>query len=146
MLDFPMLSLDDIEIIEIQKLPQILIKDFQDIETIEMIDDTFNYSSEFENETIEELLINLYSYEEQTIPFKELQEKLIEFYCNEATEELLFVHIMAIGNITPEEILENIYEKITLEEYDEKFYLNVIKEFILSSYGNEYLNEIYNRN
>ena len=53
---------------------------------------------------------------------------------------------MAIGNITPEEILENIYEKITLEEYDEKIYLNVIKEFILSSYRNEYLNEIYNRN
>lgn len=157
MFDFSMLSLDDVF-----EIPKLLLEKFEDIEDIEdievnediesiqMIDETFDYSGytggEFESDTMEELLINLSLYEDSTISFEELRGKLIEFYRQEATEDLLVLHLSAIDEITPDGMLDTIYENIAWLEHDENnsYRLKIIIEFISSPFGNEYLNEIYN--
>ena len=120
MADFSVLSLNEIDMPEIPDLPSIL---FQNI----------NENNIMESETIEILLINIYSYEDSNITFDELLQKLIEFYFNEATNIMIYNHL----NI--------IYQSLFLyETYDN---INMVMiEFISSSYGTEYLKDIYNMN
>jgi hypothetical protein len=104
MFDFSMLSLNDIP--------------FQDT--------GFNYI--LESKTIEDLLFNIYSFENPNISFEELKEKLIDYYIQDANEEFILSHLTFIKN--------NIY-------YDNDNNLNNIVNYISSPYGTEYLKSIY---
>lgn len=130
--DFSMLSLSEIDMLESPKLPQFL-----------EIEDT-GYNNILDSETIEELLINIHSYEDPAITFEELQHKLIEFYFQEANDELLFSHLTDIYNSDNHSIIVNINNGDII--FDNNFNLNAIIEFISSPNGTEYLQDIFNMN
>ena len=137
--DFSMLSLSEIDMLESPKLPQFL-----------EIEDT-GYNNILDSETIEELLINIHSYEDPAITFEELQHKLIEFYFQEANDELLFSHLTDIYNSDNHSIIVDIYDRLmyTFNDNDNdnnNFNLNAIIEFISSPNGTEYLRDIFNMN
>ena len=130
--DFSMLSLSEIDMLESPKLPQFL-----------EIEDT-GYNNILDSETIEELLINIHSYEDPAITFEELQHKLIEFYFQEANDELLFSHLTDIYNSDNHSIIVNINNGDII--FDNNFNLNAIIEFVSSPNGTEYLRDIFNMN
>jgi hypothetical protein len=135
MIDFSSLSLNDIIVpgfSELQ-LPEIL----QQQEHIDIMN----------SETMKELFINLYLTEIPIISFEEMQQKLIEFYFEEATSDLITRHLNAIFNILPESVSIYINQRIMHYDYNndiDQFNLYALIEFISISEGNEYLQDIYN--
>ena len=128
-LDFSSLSLNDMIVTE---LPEIL----QHQEYIDIMN----------SETMKELFLNLYLNEIPIISFEEMQQKLIEFYFEEATSDLITRHLNAVFNMLHESVSYHINERIMYNDYDdvEQYNLNALIEFISISEGNEYLQDIYN--
>lgn len=132
MLDFSSLSLNDMIVTELPEMPEIL----QHQEYIDIMD----------SETMKELFLNLYLNEIPIISFEEMQQKLIEFYFEEATSDLITRHLNAVFNMLHESVSYHINERIMYNDYDdvEQYNLNALIEFISISEGNEYLQDIYN--
>ena len=128
-LDFSSLSLNDMIVTE---MPEIL----QHQEYIDIMN----------SETMKELFLNLYLNEIPIISFEEMQQKLIEFYFEEATSDLITRHLNAVFNMLHESVSYHINERIMYNDYDdvEQYNLNALIEFISISEGNEYLQDIYN--
>ena len=99
-----------------------------------------------DSETMKELFLNLYLNEIPIISFEEMQQKLIEFYFEEATSDLITRHLNAVFNMLHESVSYHINERIMYNDYDdvEQYNLNALIEFISISEGNEYLQDIYN--
>ena len=131
-LDFSSLSLNDMIVTELPEMPEIL----QHQEYIDIMD----------SETMKELFLNLYLNEIPIISFEEMQQKLIEFYFEEATSDLITRHLNAVFNMLHESVSYHINERIMYKDYDdvEQYNLNALIEFISISEGNEYLQDIYN--
>lgn len=134
MIDFSLLSLNDIIVPEFSELP--LPEILQQQEHIDIMN----------SETMKELFINLYLNEIPIISFEEMQQKLIEFYFEEATSDLITRHLNAVFNMLHESVSYHINERIMYNDYDdvEQYNLNILIEFISISEGNEYLQDIYN--
>ena len=132
MLDFSSLSLNDMIVTGLPELPEIL----QHQEYIDIMN----------SETMKELFLNLYLNEIPIISFEEMQQKLIEFYFEEATSDLITRHLNAVFNMLHESVSYHINERIMYNDYDdvEQYNLNALIEFISISEGNEYLQDIYN--
>lgn len=132
MLDFSSLSLNDMIVTELPEMPEIL----QHQEYIDIMN----------SETMKELFLNLYLNEIPIISFEEMQQKLIEFYFEEATSDLITRHLNAVFNMLHESVSYHINERIMYNDYDdvEQYNLNALIEFISISEGNEYLQDIYN--
>ena len=128
-LDFSSLSLNDMIVTE---MPEII----QHQEYIDIMN----------SETMKELFLNLYLNEIPIISFEEMQQKLIEFYFEEATSDLITRHLNAVFNMLHESVSYHINERIMYKDYDdvEQYNLNALIEFISISEGNEYLQDIYN--
>jgi hypothetical protein len=126
MLDFSFLSLNDVIVPE---LPEIL----QQQEHIDIMN----------CETIKELFITLYLNEIPTITFEEMQQKLIEFYFQEASSNLISRHLDAVYNDLHESVIAHINYGFAYSDINE-FNLKALIKFISISVGNEYLQEIYN--
>ena len=128
-LDFSSLSLNDMIVTE---MPEII----QHQEYIDIMN----------SETMKELFLNLYLNEIPIISFEEMQQKLIEFYFEEATSDLITRHLNAVFNMLHESVSNHINERIMYNDYDdvEQYNLNALIEFISISEGNEYLQDIYN--
>ena len=128
-LDFSSLSLNDMIVTE---MPEII----QHQEYIDIMN----------SETMKELFLNLYLNEIPIISFEEMQQKLIEFYFEEATSDLITRHLNAVFNMLHESVSYHINERIMYNDYDdvEQYNLNALIEFISISEGNEYLQDIYN--
>ena len=131
-LDFSSLSLNDMIVTELPEMPEIL----QHQEYIDIMN----------SETMKELFLNLYLNEIPIISFEEMQQKLIEFYFEEATSDLITRHLNAVFNMLHESVSYHINERIMYKDYDdvEQYNLNALTEFISISEGNEYLQDIYN--
>lgn len=130
MLDFTMLSLNDIP--DISNEFSIFVENT-------------GYNSIMDCETIDELLINLYSYENPNITFEELQQKMIDYYYQEASGECVSNHLGGIHDYFHPSIMANLYERVMNMEYNDssdQFNLNMIVEFITTPYGEEYLKNI----
>jgi hypothetical protein len=134
MIDFSSLSLNDIIVPGFSELP--LPEILQQQEHIDIMN----------SETMKELFINLYLNEIPIISFEEMQQKLIEFYFEEATSDLITRHLNAVYNMLHESVSYHINERIMYNDYDdvEQYNLNALIEFISISEGNEYLQDIYN--
>ena len=132
MIDFSSLSLNDMIVTELPEMPEIL----QHQEYIDIMN----------SETMKELFLNLYLNEIPIISFEEMQQKLIEFYFEEATSDLITRHLNAVYNMLHESVSYHINERIMYNDYDdvEQYNLNALIEFISISEGNEYLQDIYN--
>ena len=128
-LDFSSLSLNDMIVTE---MPEIL----QHQEYIDIMN----------SETMKELFLNLYLNEIPIISFEEMQQKLIKFYFEEATSDLITRHLNTVFNMLHESVSYHINERIMYKDYDdvEQYNLNALTEFISISEGNEYLQDIYN--
>lgn len=124
MLDFAMLSLNENDMPE---MPDI----FQDNNDI------------INSETMEDLFINLYSYENPDISFELLRQKLINYYFEEATDECISKHLSVIIDISDPLIISNIGGIVIYNHYEENYNLHMIIEFISSPYGTDYLHHIY---
>jgi hypothetical protein len=138
MLNFDVLSLNDTNVLEMPELPIILQQHQQHQE--EHIDI-------MNSETMKELFINLFLNETPNISFEEMQEKLIEFYFQEANEELISRHIDDIYDNLDESVIAHIQYRIRYRDYNDdinQYNLNSLIEFISISEGNEYLQDIYN--
>ena len=133
MLDFSSLSLNDMIVPGLPELPDILQQQQQHIDIMN-------------SETMKELFLNLYLNEIPIISFEEMQQKLIEFYFEEATSDLITRHLNAVYNMLHESVSYHINERIMYNDYDdvEQYNLNALIEFISISEGNEYLQDIYN--
>ena len=131
-LDFSSLSLNDMIVTELPEMPEIL----QQQQHIDIMN----------SETMKELFLNLYLNEIPIISFEEMQQKLIEFYFEEATSDLITRHLNAVFNMLHESVSYHINERIMYNDYDdvEQYNLNALIEFISISEGNEYLQDIYN--
>ena len=116
----------------------------------EMNMDTFflentGYNSILDSETIDELLMNIYSYENPNITFEELQQKMIEYYFQEASGDCISRHLGGIHDHFHPSIMANLYERVMYMEYNDdsdNFNLNMIVEFITTPYGEEYLKDV----
>jgi hypothetical protein len=136
MLDFSSLSLNDMIAPGLPELPDILQQQQQQQQHIDIMN----------SETMKELFLNLYLNEIPIISFEEMQQKLIEFYFEEATSDLITRHLNAVYNMLHESVSYHINERIMYNDYDdvEQYNLNALIEFISISEGNEYLQDIYN--
>ena len=132
-LDFSSLSLNDMIVPGLPELPDILQQQQQHIDIMN-------------SETMKELFLNLYLNEIPIISFEEMQQKLIEFYFEEATSDLITRHLNTVFNMLHESVSYHINERIMYNDYDdvEQYNLNALIEFISISEGNEYLQDIYN--
>jgi len=83
-----------------------------------------------------------------TIAFEELQQKLIEFYFQDATNDLIQRHLDEIYDMFHESYWYLILDITNRNHYDNsnEFDERLIIEFILSKHGTEYLQEVYNMN
>ncbi len=124
MLNFSMLSLNENDMPE---MPDI----FQDNNDI------------LNSETMEDLFINIYSYENPDISFELLRQKLINYYFDEATDECISKHLSVIIDISDPLIISNIGRIVIYNNYEENYNLNMIIDFISSPYGTDYLHHIY---
>jgi hypothetical protein len=126
MSDFSILSLSETTIPEFPELPFFLNSNSNS-----------NNDEIIENETVDTLLINIYSITDYVITFDELQEKLIEYYFYDAPIEMINNHL----NILINNGFEYLYEKIINVTNDNLSMVMI--EFINSSNGTEYLKSIY---
>lgn len=92
---------------------------------------------------IENLFINLYFNNEIDIIFEDLQCKLIDFYFDKENNNYINIHFIALNNSIEEIELKRIYEKSRKNIHSNNYKLNIIIEFILSSYGTNYLRNIF---
>ena len=122
--DFSLLSLNDLIIPEFPEIPKIIQ----------------NTNAISECETIKDLFIYLYS----NITFEELQQKLIEFYLQDATNDLISRHLDAIYDDLHESVIDYINNGFRYSDIDE-FNLKALIKFISIPIGNEYLKDIYDR-
>jgi hypothetical protein len=128
--NFAMLSLNEI--------------DMPDVPDIHSLFDN-GYNGILDSQTIDELLINIYSYENPNITFEELQQKMIEYYFQEATSECISKHLEDLEHHIHSSIMANLYERVMYMEHNydrEHFNLNIIIDFITTPYGEEYLKNI----
>jgi hypothetical protein len=135
--NFALLSLNDMIAPNIAELPVIIQTIQQQNEHIDIMN----------SQTIKELFINLYLNENPNITFEKLQQNLIQFYFEEANEELVSRHLNDIYDILPISVIVHIHETIMRRDYYNDvnlFNLNVLVEFISISEGIEYLQYIYN--
>ena len=123
--DFSLLSLNDLIIPEVPEMPEI-------------IQNSTNTISECE--TIKDLFLYLYSNSNSNITFEELQQKLIEFYLQDATNDLISRHLDAIYDDLHESVIDYIHHGFRYSDIDE-FNLKALIKFI--SIGNDYLKDIY---
>lgn len=117
------------------------------IETIEQQQRQDEYIDIMDSQTMKELFINLYLNENPNITFEELKQKLIQFYFEEANENLISRHINDIYDNLHESVVANIHEKIIHRDYNNDiniYNLNALIEFISISEGIGYLQNIYN--
>lgn len=138
MLDFSILSLNDLIIPDFPEMPAILQEHQQEREHIDIMN----------SETIGELFINLYFDENPNITFEEMQQKLIDFYLHEATEDLITRHLDSIHDMIDISVWTNLLFIANHYNYHHNNYdIQLIINFISSlSKGIEYLQEIYNMN
>lgn len=130
--NFAMLSLNEI--------------DMTDVPDIHPMFDN-GYNGILNSQTIDELLINIYSYENPNITFEELQQKMIEYYFQEATGECISKHLEGLDDHFHPSIMANLYERVMYMEHNDDsdhFNLNMIVEFITTPYGEEYLKDVLN--
>jgi spore germination protein YaaH len=121
--DFSLLSLNDLIIPEVPEMPEIIQNSTNTISECETIKDLFLYSN-------------------SNITFEELQQKLIEFYLQDATNDLISRHLDAIYDDLHESVIDYIHHGFRYSDIDE-FNLKALIKFI--SIGNEYLKDIYHR-
>jgi hypothetical protein len=96
------------------------------------------YIQKINSESMEDLFINIYSYENPNISFEELIQKLIDYYYKEANYEYISKHLSILFDICDRKVISNIQKKVM---DNNKLYM--IIEFISSSYGKDYLHHIY---
>jgi len=130
--DFSLLSLNDLIIPEVPEMPEIIQ----------------NSNAISECETIKDLFLYLYFNANTNITFEELQQKLIEFYFQDATNDLIQRHLDAIYDMFHESYWYLILDITNRNHYDNsnEFDERLIIEFILSKHGTEHLQEVYNMN
>ena len=121
--DFSLLSLNDLIIPEVPEMPEIIQNSTNTISECETIKDLFLYSN-------------------SNITFEELQQKLIEFYLQDATNDLISRHLDAIYDDLHESVIDYIHHGFRYSDIDE-FNLKALIKFI--SIGNDYLKDIYQR-
>ena len=129
MLDFSMLSLNDVKMLN--------IKD------VDLMND--GYNGILESETIDELLMKIFSYESPTISFQELQQKMIDYYFQEASGDCISRHLEGLDDHFHPSIMANLYERVMYMEHgddSDHFNMNMIIEFITTPYGEEYLRDV----
>ena len=107
MIDFSSLSLNDIIVPGFPDLP--LPDILQEQEHIDIMN----------CETMKELFINLYLNEIPIISFEEMQQKLIEFYFEEATSDLITRHLNAIFIMVPESVSIYINQRIMYYDHND---------------------------
>ena len=95
------------------------------------------------SKSMEDLFINIYSYENPNISFEDLRQKLIDYYFEEATDEYISKHLTIIIELCDPKIISNIQEIVVYNHYQENYNLYMIIHFISSSYGTDYLHHIY---
>lgn len=97
------------------------------------------------SESIEDVLINIYKNENPNITFEELKQKIIDFYFNEASEEMIEDHWDILTSNLNESIIQHIFETIMYDEYsnEKEYILNAIKTFVGISLGEEYLYDVF---
>jgi hypothetical protein len=135
MIDFSSLSLNDI-----------IVPGFPDLPLPDILQEQ-DHIDIMNCETMKELFINLYLNEIPIISFEEMQQKLIEFYFEEATSDLITRHLNAIFIMVPESVSIYINQRIMYYDHNndiDQFNLNALIEFISISEGNKYLQDIYN--
>jgi hypothetical protein len=108
------------------------------------IPDIFQENIILNNETMEELFLNIYSYENPNIPFEELRQKLIDYYFDVATDECISKHLSVILEICDPLIISNIGKIVIYNHNEENYNFHMIIQFISSPYGIDYLNNILN--
>ena len=130
--DFSLLSLNDLIIPEVPEMPEIIQ----------------NSNAISECETIKDLFLYIYLNSTSNITFEELQQKLIEFYFQDATNDLIQRHLDTIYDMFHESCWYLIIDITNRNHYDNsnEFDERLIIEFILSNHGTEYLREVYNMN
>ena len=126
MSDFSLLSLNDLIIPDLSELPKILQ----------------NTNAISECKTIKDLFLYLYS--NSNITFEELQQKLIDFYLQDATNDLISRHLDAIYDDLHESVIDYINNGFRYSDIDE-FNLKALIKFISIPIGNKYLKDIYDR-
>ena len=91
------------------------------------------------------MLINLYSYENPNITFEELQQKMIDYYYQEATGDCISKHLEGLDDYFHPSIMADLYQRVMYMEYNDdsdQFNTNMIVEFITTPYGEEYLKNV----
>lgn len=140
--NFALLSLNDMIAPDMSELP-VFIQTIQQQQQQQQEE----YIDIMNSETIKELFINLYLNENPNITFEELHQKLVQFYFEEANEELISRHLNSIYTIINVSIIARIYENIMYRDYNNDiniYNLNALIEFISISEGIQYLQYIYN--
>jgi hypothetical protein len=128
--NFAMLNLNDVDMPDVQH-------------SNPMFDDGYNRI--LDSETIDELLINIYSYENPNITFEELQQKMIEYYLQEATGECISKHLEGLDDHFHPSTMANLYQRVMYMEHNDDsdhYNMNMIVEFITTPYGEEYLKDV----
>lgn len=131
--NFAMLSLNEIDMPDVPEIHQFIMEDNN------------GYNGILDSNTIDDLLINIYSYENPDITFGELQQKMIDYYYQEATGECVSRHLEALDDYFHPSIMANLYERVMYMEYNDDsdhFNINMIVEFITTPYGETYLMNI----
>lgn len=107
----------------------------------------FEFNNIYESNNIKELLFNIYSNENPNITFEEIKDKIIEFYYNEASCELISKHLDELTSNMHVSIIAHIYEKIITIDYSttNEYNLNAIISFITIPYGTSYLYDIFSK-
>jgi len=102
------------------------------------------YNKIFESETMENLLINIYIYDNHSSSFEELKQKMIDFYIEEASVEYTLIHFLSTVELLNEIEYNYIHEQILKIYYDENdYYLLFNIKYIKSHIGNNHLKIIY---
>jgi hypothetical protein len=97
-----------------------------------------------ESETMENLLINIYIYDNHSSSFEELQQKMTDFYIEEANDECILIHFLSTVELLNEIEYNYIHEQILKIYYDEKdYYLLFNIKYITSPIGSNHLKLIY---
>lgn len=124
---------------------------FEDL-TLNEIDMPISYSNVgFTNisstKSIEEVLLTIYTNENHNISFEELKQKIIDFYFNDASEEMIEEHLDTLTSNLHESVSQHIFQTIMYSEYAnmKEYNLNAIKSFISIPCGNNYLYDFFTR-
>jgi hypothetical protein len=131
--NFAMLSMNDIEMTDVNGM-------------CSMFEENTGYNGILDCETIDELLINICFYEHPEITFEQLQQKMIEYYFQEATGECISRHLEGLDDYFHHSIMRNLYERVMYMEHNDDsdhFNMNMIIEFITTPYGEEYLKNVF---